>query len=102
MKLKVKSALISVSNKEKLISLLKVLKKFNINIISSGGTYASIKKLGYECIELSKYTGFKEMLMEELKLFILKFMLVYFMIEKIKNIKVKCLNKIFLTLISLL
>ena len=62
MKLKVKSALISVSNKEKLISLLKILKKFNINIISSGGTYASIKKLGYECIELSKYTGFKEML----------------------------------------
>ncbi len=62
MKLKVKSALISVSNKENLISILKVLKKFNINIISSGGTYASIKKLGYECIELSKYTGFKEML----------------------------------------
>ena len=62
MKLKVKSALISVSNKKNLISILKVLKKFNINIISSGGTYASIKKLGYECIELSKYTGFKEML----------------------------------------
>ena len=62
MNLKVKNALISVSNKENLISLLKTLKKFNINIISSGGTYASIKKLGYECIELSKYTGFKEML----------------------------------------
>ena len=26
-----------------------------------GGTYAFIKKLGYECVELSKYTGFKEM-----------------------------------------
>ena len=62
MNLKVKNALISVSNKENLISLLKTLKKFNINIISSGGTYASIKKLGYECVELSKYTGFKEML----------------------------------------
>ncbi len=62
MNLKVKNALISVSNKESLISLLKVLKKFDINIISSGGTYASIRKLGYECIELSKYTGFKEML----------------------------------------
>jgi phosphoribosylaminoimidazolecarboxamide formyltransferase/IMP cyclohydrolase len=62
MNLKVKNALISVSNKENLISLLKVLKKFNINIISSGGTYTSIKKLGYECVELSKYTGFKEML----------------------------------------
>ena len=62
MNLKVKNALISVSNKENLISLLKVLKKYNINIISSGGTYASIKNMGYECVELSKYTGFKEML----------------------------------------
>ena len=62
MNLKVRNALISVSNKGNLISLLKTLKKFNINIISSGGTYASIKKLGYKCTELSKYTGFKEML----------------------------------------
>ena len=62
MNLKIKNALISVSNKENLVSLLKTLKKFNINIISSGGTYASIKKLGYKCTELSKYTGFKEML----------------------------------------
>ena len=62
MNLKVKNALISVSNKENLTTLLKTLKKFNINVISSGGTYISIKKLGYQCIELSKYTGFKEML----------------------------------------
>ena len=62
MNLKVKNALISVSNKENLISLLKTLKKYNINIISSGGTYDSIIKLGYKCTELSKYTGFKEML----------------------------------------
>ena len=62
MNLKVKNALISVSNKENLISLLKTLKRFNINIISSGGTYTSIKKLGFKCTEISKYTGFKEML----------------------------------------
>ena len=62
MNIKVKNALISVSNKENLNSILKTLKKFNINIISSGGTYNSIKKLGYKCNELSKYTGFKEML----------------------------------------
>ncbi len=62
MNLKVKNALISVSNKDKLVPLLKTLKKFEINIISSGGTYATIKKLGYKCKELSKYTGFKEML----------------------------------------
>ena len=62
MKIKIKNALISVSNKENLTSLLKILKKFNVKIISSGGTYASIKKLDYKCTELSKYTGFKEML----------------------------------------
>ena len=62
MKAKIKNALISVSDKENLTSLLRILQKFNIHIISSGGTYASIKKLGYECTELSKYTGLKEML----------------------------------------
>ena len=62
MNLKVKNALISVSNKENLASLLQTLKKFKVKIISSGGTYAAIKKLGYKCTELSKYTGFKEML----------------------------------------
>ena len=62
MKLKIKNALVSVSNKENLVSLLKALKKYKINIISSGGTYRSIRKLGYNCTELSKYTGFREML----------------------------------------
>ena len=59
---KIKSALVSVFDKENIPSLLKCFKKYNIKIISSGGTYKSIKKLGYECIELSRYTGFKEML----------------------------------------
>ena len=59
---KIKNALISVSDKEKLPGLLKILKKHNIKIISSGGTYRVIKNLGYDCIEVSKYTGFKEML----------------------------------------
>jgi phosphoribosylaminoimidazolecarboxamide formyltransferase / IMP cyclohydrolase len=62
MKTKIKNALISVSDKDNLISILKILKKFNITIVSSGGTFSAIKKLGYKCTELSKYTGFKEML----------------------------------------
>ena len=62
MKKKIKSALISVSDKDKLSSVLKVLKKFNIKIISSGGTYKKIKKLGYKCIEVSKYTSVPEVL----------------------------------------
>jgi phosphoribosylaminoimidazolecarboxamide formyltransferase/IMP cyclohydrolase len=62
MNLKIKNALVSVSDKENISSLLRVLKKYNIKIISSGGTYKAIKKLGYACTELSKYTGFGEML----------------------------------------
>ena len=62
MNLKIKNALVSVSDKENIISLLKSFKKYKINIISSGGTYRFIKKLGYQCVELSEYTGFKEML----------------------------------------
>ena len=62
MNLKIKNALISLSDKENISLLLKIFKKYKINIISSGGTYRSIKKLGYDCTELSKYTGFEEML----------------------------------------
>ena len=62
MNLTIKNALVSLSDKQNITSLLKSLKRYKINIISSGGTYKSIKKLGYECTELSKYTGFKEML----------------------------------------
>ena len=62
MNLKIKNALVSVSDKDKIIPLLKIFKKHKINILSSGGTYKFIKKLGFKCTELSKYTGFKEML----------------------------------------
>ena len=62
METKIKNALISLSDKGNLTELLEVLTKFNIKIISSGGTFTAIKKLGFECTELSKYTGFKEML----------------------------------------
>ena len=59
---KIKRAIISVSNKENLKNLLVVLKKFNVEIISSGGSYEVIKKMGYNCIKLSNYTGISEML----------------------------------------
>ena len=62
MNLKIKTALISVFDKENISSLLKVFKKYKINLISSGGTFKTIRNLGYECTEISKYTGFKEML----------------------------------------
>jgi phosphoribosylaminoimidazolecarboxamide formyltransferase/IMP cyclohydrolase len=59
---KIKRALISVSDKRNLKPLLRVLKKNNIEIISSGGTYKEIKKLRFKCIEVSRYTGSPEIL----------------------------------------
>ena len=40
---KIKRALISLSNKKNLKSLLKILKKNKVEIISSGGTFKEIK-----------------------------------------------------------
>ena len=59
---KIKRALISVSNKNNLKPLLKILKKNKVEIISSGGTYKKIKKFKYKCIEVSEYTGSPEIL----------------------------------------
>ena len=59
---KIKKALISVSNKEKLIPLLNTLSKYKIRLISSGGTYKKIKKLKHKCITVSEYTDFPEIL----------------------------------------
>ena len=59
---KIKRALVSVSDKKNLKPLLNTLKKYKIEIISSGGTYKEIKKLGYKCTEISDYTGSAEIL----------------------------------------
>ena len=59
---KIKSALISVSDKSNLKPLLDVLKKFKIKLISSGGTFKKIENLKFKCSEISDFTGFKEIL----------------------------------------
>jgi len=59
---KIKRAIISVSDKSNLKLILPILKKFNIEVISSGGTYKKIRNMNYNCIEVSNYTGFAEML----------------------------------------
>ena len=59
---KIRTALISVSNKKNLKPLLTILKKNKIKLISSGGTFKEIKKLKFNCIEVSKYTGSEEIL----------------------------------------
>ena len=59
---KIKTALISVSDKKNLKPLLNSLKKNKIKIISSGGTYKEIKKLKFKCLEVSEYTNSPEIL----------------------------------------
>ena len=60
--MKIRRALISLSDKKNLKSILKILKKYKINIVSSGGTFKKIKKLGFNCTEVSKFTNFPEIL----------------------------------------
>ena len=59
---KIKTALISISDKKNLKPLLNILKKNKIKIISSGGTYKEIKKLKFKCLEVSEYTNSPEIL----------------------------------------
>ena len=60
--MKIKTALISVSDKRNLKHILNVLKKNKVKIISSGGTYKEIKKLKFSCIEISEFTNSPEIL----------------------------------------
>ena len=59
---KIKTALISVSDKSNLKNLLQTLQKNNIKLISSGGTFKEIRKLKFKCLEVSDFTGFNEIL----------------------------------------
>ena len=69
--------------------LLKFLKKHNIKYYKFRWNFKYNQKAGYNCTELAKYTGFKEMLDGRVKHCILKYMLVFFMIDKKKLIKMK-------------
>lgn len=60
--MKVKRALISVSDKAGLEDLVKVLNKFGVEILSTGGTAKAIRALGIPVKDVSEHTGFPEML----------------------------------------
>ena len=59
---KIKTALISISDKTNLKPVLNILRKYNIKIISSGGTFQAIRKLKFKCLEISNFTGTDEIL----------------------------------------
>ncbi|MCB0271914.1 MAG: bifunctional phosphoribosylaminoimidazolecarboxamide formyltransferase/IMP cyclohydrolase [Bdellovibrionales bacterium] len=55
-------ALISVSDKTHLEDLVQTLQKYNISILSTGGTFDRIKSLGAEVVEVAQYTKSPEIL----------------------------------------
>jgi phosphoribosylaminoimidazolecarboxamide formyltransferase/IMP cyclohydrolase len=59
---KIKRALISVSDKTGILDFVKELKKFDVEILSTGGTAKMLREAGVEVIEVGTYTGFPEML----------------------------------------
>ena len=59
---KIKSALISVSDKSNLRPILEILRKNHVKIISSGGTFKKIQKLKFNCLDISSFTGSNEIL----------------------------------------
>ena len=62
MVLKVKIAIISVSDKTGLQPLAEKLQQCGVHIYSTGGTASTIEKLGVPVIKISDYTGFPEIL----------------------------------------
>lgn len=60
--IKIRRALISVSDKSGLESIVKALAGFGVEILSTGGTARAISAMGVSVKDVSSYTGFPEML----------------------------------------
>ncbi|MBI1976955.1 MAG: bifunctional phosphoribosylaminoimidazolecarboxamide formyltransferase/IMP cyclohydrolase [Candidatus Omnitrophica bacterium] len=60
--MKIKKALLSVSDKTEIVELARELVKLKISILSTGGTAALLKKSKVPCTEIADYTASPEML----------------------------------------
>ena len=61
-KVKIKRALISVSDKTGLVEFARVLAEYGVELISTGGTSKALKEAGLKVFDISEVTGFPEML----------------------------------------
>lgn len=62
MHIKIKKALISVSDKTDIIPLIKILHHYGVEILSTGGTALAIKNADIPVTDVSDYTGFPEIM----------------------------------------
>jgi len=63
----IKRVLISVTDKAGIVDFARGLKGFNVEILSTGGTAALLRKSGIEVRDVADYTGFPEMMDGRLK-----------------------------------
>src|ERR671911_1961701 len=59
---KVRRALISVSDKTGIVDFARELSRFDVEIISTGGTATSLRDAGMNVRDISEITGFPEMM----------------------------------------
>jgi len=64
---KIKKVLISVTDKKGIVDFARELKKFDVEILSTGGTAAQMREAGIDVTDVSDYTGFPEMMDGRLK-----------------------------------
>lgn len=66
-RVKIRRAIMSVSDKTNLVEFAKALSKLGVEIISTGGTQAELKKAKIKSVSISSFTGFPEILGGRLK-----------------------------------
>jgi phosphoribosylaminoimidazolecarboxamide formyltransferase/IMP cyclohydrolase len=59
---KIRRALLSVSDKTGLVELARALARHGVDLVSTGGTAAAIREAGIEVSDVSELTGFPEMM----------------------------------------
>ena len=60
--IKIERALISISNKNGILDLVKILQDNNVEIISTGGTSLFLSESGFKVVDVSSITDFPEIL----------------------------------------
>ncbi len=62
MDIRIRTALISVFSKDRIDEIAKLLQKLGIQILSTGGTFEYIKKLGVDVVSVESITGYPSIL----------------------------------------
>jgi phosphoribosylaminoimidazolecarboxamide formyltransferase / IMP cyclohydrolase len=63
----IKRVVISVTDKQGIVEFAQGLQAFGVEILSTGGTAAQLRKSGVPVMDVSEYTGFPEMMDGRLK-----------------------------------